>query len=482
MRRRRHALTLLAAGPLAALTGASPASSSPSTAPSASAYRPLATPILSARRDPSWVDDTVARERLSSRLDAVTGQLGTPKGFPACVLVATSSGSLYARDATAELVPASNLKLVTATAVLDSLGPSTRFTTAVRASGPRRGGTVNGNLYLVGGGDPYLLTDTYSSRIQFPDPAYTSLDHLAAAVRAAGVTAVTGSVVGDGSRYDSLTGVLSWPPQYLAEGDVGPLSALEVNDGSPPPADPTKVATQGSTEPGPADPTLYAARTFTALLKADGVTVTGPAATGRTPAGTVPVTQEQSAPLSASVEQMLRVSDDTAAELFTKELGSHASGQGTTKAGVAVIRQDAAADGLPAGQLVAVDGSGLDPGDLATCTLMVETLQRAGTSGVLAAGLPVAGRTGTLTDRMTGSAATGRLHAKTGTLAHVSSLSGFVDPASGVPTYELATPVYFSIIINGMNSGLAAPLVDRIATTVATYPQAVPLRLLEPAG
>lgn len=479
MRRTRPLPALVAAGPVLALLLASPPTSGAAAA--GPAYRPLSTPILSARRDPSWIDDTVADQRLSGTLDAATAGLKAAKGVTACVVADSSGRQLYSLNPTTELLPASNMKLVTATAVLDSLGPNTRSTTAVRASAAPRGGKVTGNLYLVGGGDPYLFTAAYDNGVYYPEPTYTSLNRLAAAVRAAGVTTVTGSVVGDGSRYDSQIGVAGWDPQYLAEQDVGPLSALEVDDGALPPADPTKSSAPATAAPaGPPNPTLYAARTFTALLEADGVKVTGPAATGRTPDRAVTVTQQESAPLGAAVDQMLNVSDDTAAELFTKEMGYRGSGQGTTSAGTAVIRRDIAADGLPVGQLVAADGSGLDRQDRATCSLITDVLERAGTNGVLAAGLPVAARTGTLQDRMAGTAAAGRLHAKTGTLSGVSALSGFVPPAGGAPTRDLGGPVYFSIIINGMNSGNAALLADRIGAAIATYPQAVPLRLLGP--
>ena len=492
MRRSPRSLLRLAAVPALVLGSASATTSTTGPPrPAGTSVRPLTTPVLSVRRDPAWVDDTIAAQRLSKSVAAaVGGGLGTPKGPAGCVVVARGATSLYALDPTAELIPASNLKILTATAVLDTLGPGYRFVTKVAAPAPSRSGTVTGDLYLVGGGDPYLYTGAYNAGLRYPDPGYTSLDRLAAAVRAAGIRTVTGSVVGDASRYDTRIGVPTWAPQYLAEGDVGPLSALEVDDGSAPvPA----AVPGGKTGPGAAvppapgsrtaaDPALYAAQTFTNLLKAAGVSVARPAATGRAPFGVVTVTQAESAPVSAEVEQMLRVSDDTAAELFTKELGYHISGQGTTDAGVAVVRRDVASRGLPAGQLIDLDGSGLDRADRASCALLAQALEQAGTAGPLAAGLPVAARTGTLTDRMAGTAAAGRLHAKTGTLDWVSALSGFIDPAAGAPTPELASPLYFSVIINGMDSGLAALFADRIAVAFAGYPQAVPLRLLEPGS
>lgn len=479
----------LAAVPVALLVAAGPAAASPGPAeapgPAGAAravagppapVRPLSTPVLSVRRDPAWVEDTLAGQRLDRSLSNITaGSLGPPEGAPACVLAAQDGRQLYALDPTAELMPASNLKLITAGAVLAGLGGSYRFTTLVEASGHRTGSTLIGNLYLVGGGDPQLMAAAYNRTLYLPEPVYTSLDQLAASVRRAGITDVTGAVIGDGTRYDDQIGIPTWSPQYLAEGDVGPLSALEVDDGTPPPSGPGDAAAQG-----PADPTLYGAQTFADALAAAGVKVSGPAAVGRAPAGAPVVARAVSASLSALVEQTLTVSDDTAAELFTKELGYRAEGQGTSTAGLAVIRRYSASIGLPTAQLVNLDGSGLDRGDRATCTLLAQALEKAGTASALAAGLPVAGRTGTLTHRMVGTPAAGRVHAKTGTLSDVSALSGFITPSPGAPTPELGQPVYFSVIINGMESAQGAPLADRIAVALARYPDTVPLSVLQP--
>jgi serine-type D-Ala-D-Ala carboxypeptidase/endopeptidase (penicillin-binding protein 4) len=275
---------------------------------------------------------------------------------------------------------------------------------------------------------------------------------------------------------------------------VGPLSALEVNDSFGP--NPAAVAA-AATRPGgqnalvtdtsavltvpSSNPPASAAAVFTALLASESIRVGGPPTNGTTPSGAQKVTSISSAPLSQEVEAMLNVSDDTAAELFTKELGYEVKGAGTAAAGTAVIRSDLAADGLPVSQMVGIDGSGLDTGDRVTCTLMVDALRRAGPEGTIAAGLPVAGKSGTLFDRMTGTAAVGRLRAKTGTLDGVASLSGFVTPASSTqPVASLAQPLVFSAIVNQLAGGGEEAEVDRIGVSLASFPQAVPLSELEP--
>lgn len=461
----------------------SPASPAPAPAPFV--------PLLSVRRIAPWVESTIAAQRLAGSLAPIVGTaLDGGGGVNGCVEVVQGGTTLYQRNAEEELLPASNMKLLTSTAALDILKPDHRFTTSVRATARPSGGVLRGNLYLVGGGDPYLMTRAYDTHFGLPEPTFTSLDQLAADVRAAGISTIVGSVVGDGSRYDSALSVPSWRPIYLSEGDVGPLSALEVNDGSPPPAPPAKPQATPDKSPQttpvkpppapPANPTLFAATIFTSVLRAAGVAVTGSPSSGTAPASAEPIASIQSAPLGEQIGQMLRVSDDTAAELLVKELGYVTAHSGSTQAGLAVIRSDLTADGLPMGQFTGVDGSGLDRGDRATCNLLIATLERAGTSGPLAAGLPVADQTGTLTWRLAGTPAAGRLHGKTGSLADVSSLSGYITANAGTPTPGLAEPVYFSIIINGMPSGVSVGLVDRIAAAIAAYPAIVPLAQLEP--
>jgi serine-type D-Ala-D-Ala carboxypeptidase/endopeptidase (penicillin-binding protein 4) len=442
--------------------------------PGASAQTGLvSTPILSVRRVPGWVGQTVATQRLDQALSAILAQpaLGSAASTT-CLLVSQGDDTLYSVNPLESLLPASNMKLLTATAVIDRLGANHRMVTSVDAL-PPVAGVVNGNLYLVGGGDPLLRTAAYVATLGPGQTLYTSLDQLAQQVRDAGVVEVTGSVVGDASRYDQMLTVPTWEPVYTKEGDVGPLSALDVNDGF-------TVADPNAPDAG--NPAVQAAATFTDLLRADGVTVAGQPTAGTTPAGTPLLTNIASPPVGEEVDAMLTVSDDTAAELFTKELGYQATGLGTTAAGVAAIRADLAADGLPVSQLVGLDGSGLDRGDRVTCNLIHADLEHLGPTSVVARGLPVAGRTGTLADRFQGTAAVGRLRAKTGTLDDVIALSGFVLPGAGVtaPGTPLGQTIVFSLIFNNVTDNAGTALGNQIGVALAGYPRLPPLAEIEP--
>ncbi|HEY3810320.1 MAG TPA: D-alanyl-D-alanine carboxypeptidase [Acidimicrobiales bacterium] len=473
---RRAAVTAIAAALTAALifpAPAAPASLAPPPPPSGL----TTTPILSVRRVPGWVAETVAAQRLAPSLSGLLAQpsLGGA-ARTSCLAVSQGGRSLYAANPAEALIPASNMKLLTATAVLDRLGTTHRIVTRVLAAHPAHG-VVAGNLYLVGAGDPLLRTPAYEAALGPDETVYTSLPQLAQQVRAAGVTQITGSVVGDESRYDQLRTVPTWKPVYAAEGDVGPLSALDVNDGTAPAAPtppPSGASASGLQAAASSNPAVRAATTFTGLLRGDGVHVVGAATHGTAPAGASVLTTIASVPLATEVDNMLTVSDDTAAELFTKELGYQASGSGTTAAGAAAIRADLAADGLPLSGLVIHDGSGLDRGDRVTCNLLLADLEHMGSTGPLARGLPIAGQTGTLRSRMVGTPAAGRVLAKTGTLDDVVALSGFVRPGSGVtiPGAVLGQPLVFTLVLDGVPTlGAGRAVADQIGVALATYPQ-----------
>jgi D-alanyl-D-alanine carboxypeptidase/D-alanyl-D-alanine-endopeptidase (penicillin-binding protein 4) len=481
---------MLAACLLAPLATVPALTTPPAAAASGSGAQPVAgltaTPILSVRRVPSWVAETAAAADLTKSLAAILGSPTLGVAAPTSCLVVSQGGRvLYAANPTMSLIPASNMKLLTATAVLDRLGPDRRLTTTVAGVRPVNG-VVAGNLYLVGGGDPLLRTPAYVAALGPGQTLYTSLAQLAAQVGAAGVREVAGAVVGDESRYDQQRTVPTWSPVYAAEGDVAPLSALDVNDGTapsasaPPKAGATATALHAAAS---ANPAVRAATTFVDLLRAEGVQVRGGASTGTAPAGTPVLTSVASPPLGAEVDAMLSLSDNTAAELFTKELGFEATGMGTTAAGVAAIRADLAADRLPVSQLIMDDGSGLDRGDRVSCGLLVGDLQHLGAGGVAAKGLPIAGQTGTLQTRLVGTPAAGRLQAKTGTLDDVVSLSGFVLPKAGIafPGSVLGQPLVFSLVLNGVSSDDPGRTVaDQVGVALAVYPHIPTPAQIEP--
>lgn len=370
----------------------------------------------------------------------VTGLDGVVALSPpdSCLRVDLGQTTIYEHQTDVALIPASTQKLLVGQVALGTLGPDHRFRTTVVGAAPVDG-VVTGDITIVGGGDPLLSTSADAFVRRIADEPLTFLDQLADQVVAAGVKRVAGAVVGDESRYDRERVVASWPERYLSQRQIGPLSALTVDDGY-------KLALPGPgggepTHTRSAEPATDAAATFADLLRARGVQVDGGAFTGQAPEGAVELAHIESAPMSAVVRQMLEQSDNGTSELLTKELGVASGGGGSTSAGAAFIRSRAAEEGIPVDGTLLADGSGLDRANRTTCDSLVELLSRSGgADGELAASLPVAGRTGTLRGRFRGTPAEGRLRAKTGSLNDVTSLAGFVE----MPDGQVATFAYMA--------------------------------------
>ncbi|MGZ4716890.1 MAG: D-alanyl-D-alanine carboxypeptidase/D-alanyl-D-alanine endopeptidase, partial [Acidimicrobiales bacterium] len=368
------------------------------------------------------------------------------------------------------VMPASTEKLLTATAVLDRMGEDGTVTTsAVAESGPSDG-VIDGDLYVVGAGDPLLATTGYLSTFDEPDEPYNDYAKLADAIEQARVTEIRGKVIADESEFDAVRYLATWPKRYITANEVGPLGALMVNDGftglSEHPDQPAAVR-------HPGDPAQLAAETLTSLLEQRGVSVDGAPTTGVAPQGTTTIASLDSLPMRTNVREMLRRSDNTTAEVLLKGLAAHDGQLGTTQAGAAVVQDALKELGLPTAGSVTTDGSGLDLSNRVTCNLLAAALDHQGPGSSLADDLPVAGESGTLRKRMRGTAAEGKVRAKTGTLNEVSALAGFARAASG-------EDLTFAFIING-SLPTALTLSDQVAVALAEYGKGISLDALSPA-
>ena len=151
---------------------------------------------------------------------------------------------------------------------------------------------LEGNIYFVGGGDPLLREPSYAASVFPPGstegkPVFTNVTDLVGDLKARGVHEVTGSVVGDDARYDSLTSVPGWPARYVEEGDVGAMSALGIDDG---------FAEAGPPVPEGAPPAVQSAGVLTDLLRSAGIDVDGAPTEGQLPAGTSLIAETGLAP------------------------------------------------------------------------------------------------------------------------------------------------------------------------------------------
>ena len=373
-----------------------------------------AAPAAGTAGAPPSTGPTTTLPPLSSVLDAAL------VNTDACLVVRDAGGHvLYAHQPALALAPASTQKLLVAAAALDVLGPTYRFTTTVVTDRPLVGGVAD-QVWLVGGGDPVLSSPDFTTFLTAqPEfgghPVTTPVSWLADRLRAAGVRAVFGGVRGDDSRYDRTRFLPAWKPAYITGADAAPLGALEVDDG----LDRWKPVPRLTS-----DPAAHAAGVLAQLLQARGVAARlGP--DGTAPASGIVLATVVSPPLGEIVTSMLRVSDNTAAELLVRELDRASGGAGTTAGGLAVVAREAAKLGVPVGGLHLDDGSGLAPSDRATCTTLLAALDL-GLQPRFAplSALSVAGVDGTLIDRFLGTPAQGQLAGKTGSIDGVAGLVG----------------------------------------------------------
>ena len=376
--------------------------------------------VLSVRRLPRTLSTITREGKVRRAIERVLPQL--PAG--SCATVEWGTDRLAARDETTPLVPGSAMKVITAAVALEVLGTDHRYTTEVRGTVDANG--VTGNLWLVGGGDPLLVSNSYPDLEKYPTFNATSLDDLADKVVAAGVRQVNGSIVGVDTRYDQQRFVDVWPDSFHMV-EAGPLGALMANDG----------LVVGLAQK-PDDPAFSAAEQFRQLLAARGVVVTGGASHDVLPEGTTVISSIQSAIFSDVLTTILVNSDNNGAELLLKEIGFAATGVGSTANGLQVVGETLKKWGLDQGA-VAVDGSGLASANRVSCSVFAALLQQL--VKTLPGLLPVAAETGTLRDIFDGEAVAGRLVGKTGTLSGVKSLVGYVPVESG-------EPVAFTLIMN----------------------------------
>jgi D-alanyl-D-alanine carboxypeptidase/D-alanyl-D-alanine-endopeptidase (penicillin-binding protein 4) len=350
----------------------------------------------------------------------------TPAG--SCLMVADGQHVLYERSPDRPVVPASTMKLLTATAVLARIDPDSRLKTPVLAAAPPDAdGVVHGDLWMVGGGDPVLSTLDYGAHFERQPHLTNAIEVLADRLVAAGVRHVTGRIVGNDGRHERVRYVPSWPARYIHDNETGPLSSLTV-DGA--------LLTWNPDRPF-ADPAAGAAGVLNELLRQRGVLTEGLPGSGSFPPGAVEIASLPSPTIAELVEEMLRESDNTTAELLLRELGLQVLGTGTTDAGRRVVDDTLRRMGLPMDGVRVVDGSGLDTGNRVTCRLLFAILTWPMTRGIVDQGLPVAAQRGTLYKRFLATPVAGHLRAKTGSLTHVASLAGYAENQAG-PTLTFA--------------------------------------------
>ena len=372
------------------------------------------------------------------------------------VMDASTGEVLFDREADANRIPASNMKLLTAVAALKAMRPESRFTTRVLAS------EDPSTVVLTGGGDVLLGAGASDPSAVMGHAGLASLAaDTAAALTAAGVKGPINVQVDD-SLFSGAPLNPAWSPDDVAAGETAPLFSLALNSG--------RYSPSVTTGPRPQDSAVTTAQAFAEQLAAAGVQVSPGVERGKGVPTNV-LASADSATVAEQVDLMLESSDNFLAEALGRMTAVASGGEGTYDGATAAVRQRLGELGIATDSMLLADVSGLALENQVSAKQFAEVV-RAITSGPDLAlrtaldGFPVAGLTGTLDDRYVDAGTAegaGLVRAKTGTLNTVIALSGYVVDADG-------RLLVFSFIGNGLQPGAAGNKVamDRSASVLAS--------------
>jgi D-alanyl-D-alanine carboxypeptidase/D-alanyl-D-alanine-endopeptidase (penicillin-binding protein 4) len=439
---------------------------------------------------------------------------------------ATTGETLYDRNGSTRLLPASSTKLFSSAAAMHTLGAGFRFHTDVLATAAIRNGKLRGNLYLKGYGDPTALESDYVA--------------LAKQVARSGVRRIHGDLIADDTYFDKVRLGDSWasddePFYYSAQ--ISALTLAPNTDydsgtaiveslpgatvGAPVklklvPANGVlklvNTATTGAagssntlsiardhgtnivrvTGSVPADDTLgqawvtvwepatYAADVFRGALAAEGVRVDGHIRAAATPAGARQLARDESMTVGELMNPFLKLSNNMHAETLVKAMGAMAKANGSWFTGLGVVTDYAKSVGVDTSTIRLSDGSGLSRKVNVTAKSVTDILLAAQKEPWFQQwydALPIAGNPdpltgGTLRSRMANTPAANNLHGKTGSLTGVTALSGYVSTKDG-------RKLVFSMISNNY---LVSPraVEDAVGVTLASWSDQAPVTTIKP--
>ncbi|HEY2930938.1 MAG TPA: D-alanyl-D-alanine carboxypeptidase/D-alanyl-D-alanine-endopeptidase [Acidobacteriota bacterium] len=479
--------------------------------------------LASAVAAPAQNTDTSV-SRLQQQLDAFFDDPSFDRGFWGVSLQSMDSGEiLYRRNADKRLMPASNMKLVTAVAAIERLGLDYKFKTTIASAGTISGGVLGGDLVVIGGADP-----TLGARIASPDPEdieqgdpLATFSEWAEKLKGLGIRRISGDIVGDARIFDDKHLGQGWAWDYLAYGYAAPVGGLTFNENTilvkiapaaeagaaasvqlipntsyiqfenrirtvakgedfdvavDRPSAGNLVVLSGTVPVGEkpfarsvavANPTLYFVTVLKEVLESRGIKIEGrPRELAVLQPGDVNNPRAlfvyESPDLRYVLRVMLKISQNLYAETLvrviapTEKLKSFEAGSKQVKA---VLGRA----GIPEDAYVLADGSGLSRYNFLTADMLVRLLRFAyhrPYRSEFSEFLPVAGRDGSIKARLKGTAAENNVHAKTGSIGNVRSLSGYVRTRDG----EL---VAFSMIANNFTQ--SSRLADYVQDSVLEY-------------
>lgn len=352
---------------------------------------------------------------------------------------AMTGTTLWSSTPNRPTIPASTIKILTASAALVALPHDARITTTVVAG-------AGGQIILVGAGDPTLSVQPAGAETFFTDAPRIS--DLADQIKKAGINVT--SVAVDTSAFTGPTMAESWDPDDISGGNITPIESLIADSGR---TDPLEIDSPRTSTP---------AVTAGAALAAD-LGIDAPVGKATAPAGAQVIAQVRSAPLVTRLGDMMRASDNVLAETVSIEIAKATGGRPSLAGGIDAVRKALSDHGFNMIGTIFADTSGLSEDDRVSAGLL-DRVVNAGAGDAqpeirpLLDMLPVAGATGTLADRfdVDNRKGAGWVRAKTGTLTSASALVGVAQTREG-------RVLSFALMSNGALPVTSRPALDAIA-------------------
>ncbi len=420
-----------------------------------------ARPVISAQPPPQATE-----ARLQRVIDSVAHDPAWASALLGVAIADAQTATVIARHrGEALLIPASNQKLVTAAVALAELGPTFTFQTALATDAPLRDGVLEGDLVVLGSGDP-----SFSDQVR--GRAILGLEALADSLQQRGVHHIRGELRAGPPAFGDAPLGSGWEWDDLGAAYAASFGDLMYNDRY---AHAQVVVGGDSLLRGRATDRLAFLDAFASVLEARGMLRPGAVAPQRS--GSAPhdtLVRFTSPTLDALLPHFLKASQNQHGELWLRSIARQVTGVGRADSGAAVVRRRLATWGIPEAAVQLADGSGLSRHNLLSAdalTMVLAAMHRTADSAVFRRALPVAAVDGTLERRFVASPAAGRFAGKTGSLNRVRTLSGYLTDAHG-------RTLTIVLMVNHYAGSAAAAeaMLDHLVLTAAAVGTAPPAR------
>ena len=370
-----------------------------------------------------------SNDLLKRRIDDALTKLPPKTKIAVLIYNPLTQDTIYVRNHTTSIIPASNTKIFTTAAALSILGGNYPLATKIFTDDKNiRDGVINGNLYIKGYGNS-LFTEK-------------DLTDMVNSLKSQGIKRITGYIIGDDTFIDNLYTRSDWIDDESTNVRLPAISALVIDRNRT--FSQKKVRIRKRRHSGYQyvtaqkdinEPPLYIATLLREKLIDSGITVGKTAIKGETPAKSAELTESKIL-LKDLIKIINKHSDNFLAECLFKTIGAITSGsQGNSFYSTQTVLKFLKDNSIYSEGTSIVDGSGLSRYDLVTVGAIVGVLEKMyfdlKNYGDFYNSLSVAGVDGTLRHRMQSSSAENEFHGKTGTLNGVSSLSGYLKTMKG---------------------------------------------------